>query len=69
MVVTASMNNRLKEGSIVVIKEFDDIAEHRFRVTDVWPDKVVFGGVALEGALKGCYGEPCYEQIKEIVKV
>lgn len=55
----------LREGSIVRIKAFDDVPEHRFRITDVWED--VFGGVALEGPLKACYGEPCYGQIKEIL--
>jgi len=57
----------IKEGTIVEIRAFDDVPRHRFRVTDVWKDKVVFGGVALEGPLKGCYGEPCYKQIERVV--
>ena len=56
----------LKPNQIVVIRAFDDVPEHRFRVTDVWPGTI--GGVALEGPLKGTYGEPCFGQIKEIAK-
>ena len=63
--MTSMNKSKLKEGSLVLIKAFDDAPEHRFRVTDVWDD--VFGGVALDGPLKSSYGEPCYAQIGKVL--
>ena len=58
--------DRIRPGTIVVIAAFDDVPEHRFRVTDVFEDCV--GGFALEGPFKGEYGEPDREMIKAIIE-
>lgn len=55
----------LREGSVVVIRAFDDVPEHRFVVTDVHEDCV--GGLALDGPLKGEYGEPPFNLIKSVM--
>ena len=46
----------MKPGDVVVIGAFDEVAEHWFRVDDVFEDCVT--GVALTGPLQGEYGEP-----------
>lgn len=56
----------IKLGDVVLIKAFDDVPKHKFRITDVWPDAV--GGIAMEGPLKNQYGEPCYAQIEKVIR-
>ena len=55
---------RLREGSIVVIRAFDDIPEHLFEVFDVYEDCI--GGYSRTGPLAGDYGEPAFDLIKAI---
>lgn len=50
---------------MVVIRAFDDMPEHRFRVTEVHEDCV--GGFALTGPLAGEYGEPSLELVLRVV--
>jgi hypothetical protein len=59
------MELELHAGAIVVIAAFDDVPEHRFRVSDVHEDCV--GGTALTGPLAGEYGEPSLELILRVV--
>lgn len=59
------MKDGITEGSVVLIKAFDDIPQHRFWVTEVHEDCV--GGYSLEGPLEGAYGEPDYDLIIAIV--
>lgn len=54
----------LREGSVVVIRAFDDIPEHLFEVLDVYDDCV--GGYSRTGPLAGEYGEPAFDLIKAI---
>ncbi len=57
----------LRPGDRVLIKAFDDIPEHQFRIDEVYEDCV--GGYSLTGPLKGLYGEPDLEMIlKKIVE-
>lgn len=51
----------IEPGTVVTIRAFDDVPEHRFRVTEVYEDCV--GGYSLTGPLAGEYGEPDYEMI------
>lgn len=51
----------LRPGDIILIRAFDDIPQHRFRVDFVFEDCV--GGYSLEGPLAGDYGEPALEMI------
>jgi hypothetical protein len=55
---------QIREGSIVVIRAFDDVPEHRFKVSDVYDDCV--GGHSLDGPLAGEYGEPEFALIKSV---
>lgn len=55
---------QLREGSLVVIRAFDDIPEHLFEVFDVYDDCV--GGYSRTGPLAGEYGEPEFALIKAI---
>jgi hypothetical protein len=43
-------------GDVVLIKAFDDVPEHWFRVEEVYEDCIT--GQALTGPLQGEYGEP-----------
>lgn len=52
----------IRAGDIVVIRAFDDVPEHLFRVDEVHEDCVT--GEALTGPLAGEYGEPELDQIK-----
>jgi hypothetical protein len=52
----------IKEGDVVVIAAFDDIPEHLFRVEEVFEDHLT--GFALDGPLKGSYGEPDIHQLR-----
>lgn len=58
------MSSPIAEGTIVVIRGFDDIPEHRFRVDYIFVDCV--GGYSLEGPLAGEYGEPTFDMIKAV---
>lgn len=53
-------------GKVVAIKAFDDVPEHKFKITVIWrtDDVLEFGGFALDGPLEGAYGEPELTQIK-----
>lgn len=46
----------MEPGDVVLIKAFDDIPEHWFRVEEVFEDCIT--GQALTGPLQGEYGEP-----------
>ena len=56
---------QLRPGSIVVLRAFDDVPEHRFRIEEVHEDCVT--GVALSGPLAGSYGEPSLDLILEVL--
>ncbi|SMX44843.1 hypothetical protein [Octadecabacter ascidiaceicola] len=60
------MSDDLQPGTIVVIKSFDDVPEHRFQIHSVEDDCVT--GMALTGSLVGQYGEPSLELIKYVLK-
>ena len=49
----------LKENDIVVIRAFDDVPEHLFRVWEIYDDCIT--GYAISGPLDGEYGEPTYD--------
>jgi hypothetical protein len=55
----------IPKGCIVLIKAFDDIPEHSFRVEDVFADCIT--GIALTGPLAGEYGEPDLEMILRVI--
>jgi hypothetical protein len=59
------MKDGITEGSVVLIKAFDEFPQHRFWVTDVFEDCVC--GYSLEGPLEGAYGEPEYDLILSVV--
>ena len=54
----------LREGSVVVIRTFDDIPEHLFEVLEIFDDCV--SGYSRTGPLAGEYGEPAFDLIKAI---
>jgi hypothetical protein len=51
--------------AVVVIRAFDDVPEHLFRIHSVEEDRVT--GEALDGPFAGAYGEPPLELIKSVV--
>ena len=55
----------LAEGMVVIIRAFDDIPEHRFRIDYVFDNCV--GGYSLTGPLAGEYGEPDFDLILRVV--
>ncbi|WP_170347774.1 hypothetical protein [Ruegeria atlantica] len=55
----------LNPGDVVVVRAFDDVPEHLFRVDEVFEDCVT--GFAVTGPLAGSYGEPALEMILRIV--
>lgn len=55
----------LKPDDVVVIRAFDDVPEHLFRVTEVYDDCV--GGYSLTGPLAGEYGEPEFDLILRVI--
>ncbi len=55
----------LNPGDVVVVRAFDDIPEHLFRVEEVFEDCVT--GFAITGPLAGTYGEPAREMIVRLV--
>ncbi|WP_338550526.1 hypothetical protein [Roseovarius phycicola] len=52
----------LKPDAVVVIRAFDDVPEHLFRIDTVEEDRVT--GTALTGPFAGAYGEPPLELVK-----
>jgi hypothetical protein len=46
----------MEPGDVVLIRAFDDVPEHQFRVEEVYEDCIT--GQALTGPLQGEYGEP-----------
>ena len=46
----------MEPGDVVLIKAFDDIPEHQFRVEEVYDDCIT--GQALTGPFQGEFGEP-----------
>ena len=54
----------LRPGCIVLIKGFDDIPEHEFRIEEIYEEFVT--GMALSGPFAGEYGEP---DIKFVLRV
>ena len=46
----------MEPGDVVLIRAFDDVPEHWFRVEEVYEDCIT--GQALTGPLQGEYGEP-----------
>ncbi|WP_170787427.1 hypothetical protein [Ruegeria lacuscaerulensis] len=55
----------LNPGDVVLVRAFDDVAEHLFRVEEVFEDCVT--GFAVTGPLAGSYGEPALEMIVRLV--
>ncbi len=55
----------LTPGDVVVVRAFDDVPEHLFRVDEVFEDCVT--GFAVTGPLAGEYGEPTIEMIVRLV--
>ncbi|WP_170432159.1 hypothetical protein [Ruegeria arenilitoris] len=55
----------LSPGDVVVVRAFDDVPEHLFRVEEVFGDCVT--GFAVTGPLAGTYGEPALEMILRVV--
>ena len=51
----------IDKGDVLIIKAFDDVPEHLFRVEEVFEDHIT--GVALSGPLAGAYGEPELERV------
>ncbi len=56
---------KLNPGDVVVVRAFDDIPEHHFRVEEVFEDCVT--GFAVTGPLAGTYGEPDREIILRVI--
>lgn len=46
----------MEPGDVVMIRAFDDVPEHLFRVEEVFEDCIT--GQVLTGPLQGEYGEP-----------
>jgi hypothetical protein len=55
----------MQPGNVVVVRAFDEVPEHWFRVEEVLDDCVT--GVALSGPLAGEYGEPDLAMIVRVV--
>ena len=56
---------QIRAGDVVIIRGFDDIPDHQFRVEEVFEDLVT--GTVLTGPLAGEYGEPDIEMIVEVI--
>ncbi len=56
---------KLNPGDVVVVRAFDDVPEHLFRVDEVFEDCVT--GFAVTGPLAGSYGEPAVEIILRVI--
>lgn len=61
------LNNqqKLAPGVRIVIRAFDDIPEHMFKIDEVYEDCV--GGYSLNGPLAGEYGEPEFDLILRVL--
>ena len=61
------LNNqqKLAPGVRIVIRAFDDIPEHMFKIDEVSEDCV--GGYSLNGPLAGEYGEPEFDLILRVL--
>ena len=61
------LNNqqKLAPGVRIVIRAFDDIPEHMFKIDEVYEDCV--GGYSLTGPLAGEYGEPEFDLILRVL--
>ena len=61
------LNNqqKLAPGVSIVIRAFDDIPEHMFKIDEVYEDCV--GGYSLTGPLAGEYGEPEFDLILRVL--
>jgi len=55
-----------KPGDVVILRATEDVPRHLFEVQEVHDDLIT--GVALTGALRGCYGEPDLELIQAILR-
>ncbi|MEP3329300.1 hypothetical protein [Sedimentitalea sp.] len=58
------MIEHLQPGVTVVIRAFDDVPEHRFRIDEVFEDCVT--GTATTGPLAGHYGEPSLDLVLQV---
>ncbi|MBS9718500.1 hypothetical protein ACFFUT_09155 [Pseudohalocynthiibacter aestuariivivens] len=58
------MLEQLREGTIVVIRAFDEVPEHLFEIQTVQEDCVT--GIAVTGPLAGSYGEPEFSMIVRV---
>lgn len=56
---------KLAPGVRVVLRAFDDIPEHMFKIDEVYEDCV--GGYSLTGPLAGEYGEPEFDLILRVL--
>tara|TARA_R110002020_G_scaffold470399_2_gene696279 strand:- start:710 stop:910 length:201 start_codon:yes stop_codon:yes gene_type:complete len=56
---------KLAPGVRIVIRAFDDIPEHMFKIDEVYEDCV--GGYSLNGPLAGEYGEPEFDLILRVL--
>ncbi len=56
---------KLAPGDHVIIRAFDDIPEHVFKIDEVYEDCV--GGYSLTGPLAGEYGEPDFDLILRVI--
>ena len=54
----------LRPDAVVVIRAFDDVPEHLFRIHSVEDDRVT--GIALTGPFAGTYGEPPLELVEAV---
>ena len=56
---------KLAPGVRVVLRAFDDIPEHMFKIDEVYED--CMGGYSLTGPLAGEYGEPEFDLILRVL--
>lgn len=56
---------KLAPGVRVVLRAFDDIPQHLFKIDEVYEDCV--GGYSLNGPLAGEYGEPEFDLILRVL--
>ena len=55
----------MEPGDVVLIRAFDDVPEHLFRVEEVYEDCIT--GLALTGPLQGEYGEPELSMVTRVL--
>lgn len=56
---------KLSPGVHILIRAFEDIPEHMFKIDEVYEDCV--GGHSLTGPLAGEYGEPEFDLILRVL--